>query len=247
MVAQSGFMRAAGLVLGAMLLVSVAQTRADEIKAKPATVQFGAEDKQEEQGRTCSLLTTIVDPSRPEVVNLRLFHVLSPTALYFGFSIDVGEMRYRNGKPVGRENVTLASGDVTTDSFDSDGRMYGAPVRGGGVIKSTTDAETARTLWLGVLSGSFALRMRRATSGAQPRTYLVSTPPSREALGRYLACSLAIRDLALGDPASPEFYAKVRKGGAGFSEPLKVPASPDHPIATVIPPVSEEGPLVGNR
>jgi hypothetical protein len=81
----------------------------------------------------------------------------------------------------------------------------------------------------------------------QPRTYVISTPPSREALGKYLACSLAIRDTALGDLKSQDFYSKVRRGGPGFTEPMKMPATPDHPLATVMPPVSEEGPLVGKR
>ncbi len=234
-------------IVGLACLVTVAQTKADEIKAKAATVQFAYEDKQDAQGRVCNLLTKIVDPSRPEVVNLRFFHALSSTALAFGFSLDAGDMRYRSGKPAGLDKVALASGDVSTGSFNSDGRMYGGPARGGGVLKSTMDQETARTLWLGVLSGDFSIHLRRATPGAQPRTYAISTPPSREALSGYLACSMEIRDVALGDPASPDFYAKVRKGGPGFTEPLEVPVSANHPIATIIPPVSEEGPLVGTR
>lgn len=235
------------LVLGLLCSIGVAATRADEITAKPGAVRFDAEDKQGAQARTCSLLMTIMDPSRPEVVNFQLVHVLSPTTLFFGFSLDIGDMRYRDDKPAGLHKVALASGDVNTGAFASEGRMYGGRVSDGRIAKSTMDQETARSLWEGVLSGNFAIHLLRATPGAQPRTYVVSTPPSREALGKYLACSLEIRDIALGQPASPDFYARVRQGGPGFTEPMTVPASSNHPFASVIPPVSEEGPLVGKR
>src|SRR5438874_13003660 len=148
-------------------------------------------------------------------------------------------MRYQDGLPAGLDKVAMATGDISSGSFSSEGSMYGGPVPDGGVLKSTLDHDTARKLWLGVLAGNFSLHFLRATPGARPRTYVISTPPSREALSNYLACSLEIRDLALGQPASPDFYAKVRKGGVGFTEPMNMPITPDHPYATVLPPVSE--------
>jgi hypothetical protein len=47
-------------------LLTVVQTKADEIRAKNDTVQFDFEEKADAQGRTCNLMTMIVDPGRPE-------------------------------------------------------------------------------------------------------------------------------------------------------------------------------------
>jgi hypothetical protein len=228
-------------------LLIVGQTNADEINVENDTVQFDAEVKKDTQARTCNLMTMIVDKARPEVVNFRIIHALSPQAIFLGFSLDVGDMRYQNGLPAGLDHAVLARGDVSTGSFSSEGRMYGGPTPDGGILKSTMDQETATNLWLGVLSGHFSLHLLRATPGAQPRTYQIATPPSRDALGKYLACSLEIQDVALGQPRSPDAYAKIRDGGPGITEPKKMPITPDHPYASVLPPVSEEGPLVGKR
>jgi hypothetical protein len=96
---------------------TVEQTEADEFKVKSDTVQFDFEARADVQGRTCNLMTMIVDPSRPEVVNFRVIHTLSPIALFFGYSLDVGDMRYQNGLPIGLDHVVLARGDVSTGSF----------------------------------------------------------------------------------------------------------------------------------
>jgi hypothetical protein len=229
------------------IVFTVEQTEADEFKVKSDTVQFDFEAKADVQGRTCNLMTMIVDPSRPEVVNFRVIHTLSPIALFFGYRLDVGDMRYQNGLPIGLDHVVLARGDVSTGSFSSEGSMYGGPAPDGGILKSTLDEQTAGKLWRGILSGDFAIHLLRATPGAQSRTYAIATPPPREALGKYLACSIEIRDVALGSPGSPDLYAKIRRGGPGFTEPRNRPVTPDHPYASTIPPLAEEGPLVGKR
>ena len=95
-------------------LLPAVQSKADQIRVKSDTVRFGAEDKQDSQGHTCNLMTMIMDQSRPEVVNFRVIHTLSPTALFFGFSLDVGDMRYQNGLPAGLDKIALANGDVST-------------------------------------------------------------------------------------------------------------------------------------
>ena len=224
----------------ACLLVS-AQSTADEIRVKIDTIRFDAEDKQDDQSRVCGLMTMIVDQSRPEALNFRVIHTISPKSLFFGFSLDVGDIHYQNGLYAGLDKIILASGDVSTGAFNSQGRMYGGQTSDGGVLKSTMDEETARMLWLGVLSGDFSIHLLRATPGAEPRTYVISTAPSPDALSKYLACSVEIRDIALGKLASPDFYAKVRHGGPGFTEPMRTSQ-----LGT-IPPLSEEGPLVGKR
>jgi hypothetical protein len=230
------------VMLGLACLLTVAETKADEIRAKNETVQFDFEAKADVQGRTCNLMAMILDPSRPEVVNFRIIHALSPMALFFGFSLDVGDMRYQNGLPAGVDHAVLARGDVSAGSFSSEGSMYGGPAPDGGIVKSTMDGETAGKLWQGILSGNFSIHLLRATPGAKPRTYVVSETPTREALSKYLACSTEISDVALGNGASPDLYARIRQGGPGITEPT--PGSSGH---SVIPPLSRQTPLVGKR
>ena len=102
---------------------------ADEFRAQPDSVQFDFEQKGDAQNRTCNLMTMITDPSRPEVVNFRIIHALSPTTLFFGYSLDVGDMRYQNGLPAGLDHVALARGEVSTKDFSSEGSMYGGRPR----------------------------------------------------------------------------------------------------------------------
>jgi hypothetical protein len=229
------------------LLLALGQARADDIKVKNDTVQFDAENKQDAQGHTCNLMAMIVDPSRPEAVNFRLIHALSPQALFFGFSLDVGDMRYQNGLPAGLNKVALASGDISTTSFSSDGRMYGGPAPDGGISKSTMDKATAENLWQDFLTGKFSIHFRRANANAQPRTYIIDKPIPAESLSKYLACRTEIEDIALGTPRNPDQYAKISRGGPGITEPMKMEKTPDHPISSIIPPLSEEPPIVGKR
>jgi hypothetical protein len=215
--------------------------KADESRAKPDTVQFDFEEKRDGQNRTCNLMTMIMDPSRPGVVNFRVIHALSPTALFLGFSLDVGDMRYQRGVPAGLNQIALAHGDVSTSDFNSEGSMYGGPIQAGGVFKSTMDGETAGRLWRGIVAGDFSLRFVRATAGAQPRTYVITKAPSSAPLGHFLACSAEITDIALGKSPDPDLYERMRRGGPGITEPM--PTS----RGTVIPPVSLQSPLVGKR
>jgi hypothetical protein len=145
-----------------------------------------------------------------------------PKALFFGFSLDVGDMRYQNGLPAGVDRAALARGDVSTGSFSSQGSMYGGPAPDGSVLKSTLDQDTARKLWQGVPSGDFSIHLLRATQGAQPRTYVVSTPPPRGPLANYLACSAEIMNIALGKPLPPTAYDNLRRGGPGVTESYTV-------------------------
>jgi len=214
---------------------------ADEFRAQPDSVQFDFEQKGDAQNRTCNLMTIITDPSRPEVVNFRIIQALSPTTLFFGYSLDVGDMRYQNGLPAGLDHVALARGEVSTKDFSSEGSMYGGPTPDGGILKSTLDQQPVGNLWQGIVAGDFSLHLLRATPGAQPRTYVIAKAPSPGPLAQYLACSTEISDIALGQLGRPDLYARIRHGGPGFTEPLHT----DH--GTVIPPLELQSPLVGKR
>jgi hypothetical protein len=236
-------------LLAALFVIPLMITHAaaDEIRVKPETLQFNGEDKQDAQARTCSLMMTIADTSRPEVVNFRVIHALSPQAISFGFGLNVDDTRYQNGRPTGLTKATLTSGDVTLPSFSSQGTMTGGPTPDGGVLKSTLDKDTASKLWHAVLFGNYTLHTVRVSAGAAPRDYVISTPPSRDAIGNYLACSLEIRDIASGAPKSPELYASARKGGPGITEALEVVPAPGSSMPSMIQPLVEQGPFVGKR
>lgn len=137
-------MRARGCIGLALCLLLIESASADEFRARPDSVQFDFEQKGDAQNRTCNLMTMIMDQSRPEVVSFRIIHALSPTTLFFGYSLDVGDMRCQNGLPAGLDQVALARGDVGTKDFSSEGSMYGGPIPGGGILKSTLDQQTAR-------------------------------------------------------------------------------------------------------
>lgn len=234
-------MRARCCIGLALYLLLIESASADEFRARSDSVQFDFEQKGDAQNRTCNLMTMIMDPSRPEVVNFRIIHALSPTTLFFGYSLDVGDMRYQNGLPAGFNRVALAHGDVGTKDFSSEGSMHGGPTPDGRILKSTLDQQTAENLWRGIVAGDFSLHLLRATPGAQPRTYVIAKAPSRGPLAQYLACSDEISNIALGQPANPDLYARIRHGGPGFTEPLHT----DH--GTVIPPLADQSPLVGKR
>jgi len=225
----------------ALYLLLIESASADEFRARPDSVQFDFEQKGDAQNRTCNLITMIMDPSRPEIVNFRIIHALSATTLFFGYSLDVGDMRYQNGLPAGLDQVALARGDVGTKDFSSEGSMYGGPTPEGGILKSTLDQQAVGNLSQGIVAGDFSLHLLRATPGAQPRTYVIAKAPSPGPLAQYLACSTEISDIALGQPARPDLYVRIRHGGPGFTEPLHTYHG------TVIPPLELQSPLVGRR
>ena len=67
------------LLSGTIAAFALAATpvHGETIKVADSTVQFDFEKKVDAYGITCNLITMIVDPVRPEVVNLRIIEALS--------------------------------------------------------------------------------------------------------------------------------------------------------------------------
>src|SRR5215831_9139311 len=110
------------LLLGTVTAFALAATpvHSATIKVSDSSVEFDFEKKIDAYGITCNLITMIVDPARPEVVNLRIIEALStanPRAIFFAYSLDVGEMRYVNGMPTRLTWTPLSSGDISVGSF----------------------------------------------------------------------------------------------------------------------------------
>jgi hypothetical protein len=212
------------------------------IKAADSTVEFDFEKKIDAHGITCNLMTMIVDPARPEVVNLRIIEALStanPREIVLAYSLDVGDMHYVNGMTTGLTWTALKNGDIRIGSFSTVGSFYGGAVDGG-VLKSTVDQATATAMWDGLRSGSFSIQFQRASAGAPQNTYIVTKPISRDALARYLACRTEIDSLALGrGELDRETYDRISRGGPGITEDQRT----DH--GTIIPALVSEHPLVG--
>ena len=81
------------LLLGSIAVFALAATPVHGATNKVAdsTVQFDFEEKVDAYGITCNLITMIVDPARPEVVNLRLIEALStanPREIFLAYSLD---------------------------------------------------------------------------------------------------------------------------------------------------------------
>jgi hypothetical protein len=212
------------------------------IKAADSTVAFDFEEKIDANGITCNLITMIVDPTRPEVVNLRIIEALStvnPRAIFLAYSLDVGDIRYDNGMPAGLTWTTLNQGDISSGSFSTVGSFYGG-VANGGVLKSTVDQATATAMWDGLRSGSFSIQFQRASTGAPQNTYIITKPISRDALARYLACRAQIYSRALGrGELERETYGRISRGGPGITEDQRTDNG------TIIPALVHEHPLVG--
>src|SRR5215472_12873321 len=67
------------LLLGTVTAFALAATpvHSATIKVSDSSVEFDFEKKSDAYGITCNLITMIVDPARPEVVNLRIIEALS--------------------------------------------------------------------------------------------------------------------------------------------------------------------------
>ena len=232
------------LLLGTVAAFALAATAVygATIKVPDSTVEFDFEKKSDAYGITCNLITMIVDPARPEVVNLRIIEALStanPRAIFLAYSLDVGEMRYVNGMPTGLTWTRLNNGDISIGSFSTVGSFYGGAADGG-VLKSTVDQATATAMWDGLRSGSFSIQFQRASRGAPQNTYIITKPISRDALARYLACRTQITSLALGKgELDRETYDRISRGGPGITEDQRT----DH--GTIMPALVNEHPLVG--
>jgi len=232
------------LLLGTVTAFALAATpvHGAAIKVSDSSVEFDFEKKIDAHGITCNLITMIVDPARPEVVNLRIIEALStanPRAIFLAYSLDVGEMRYVNGMPTGLTWTPLNNGDISIGSFSTVGSFYGGAADGG-VLKSTVDQATATAMWDGLRSGSFSIQFQRASRGAPQNTYIITKPISRDALARYLACRTHITSLALGKgELDRETYDRISRGGPGITEDQRT----EH--GTIIPALVNEHPLVG--
>jgi hypothetical protein len=226
----------------AAFALATAPVHGATIKAADSTVEFDFDKKIDAYGITCNLMTMIVDPARTEVVNLRIIEGLStanPREIFLAYSLDVGDMRYVNGKTTGLTWTPLRNGDISIGSFSTVGSFYGGAVDGG-VLKSTVDQATATAMWDGLRSGSFSIQFQRASAGAPQNTYIITKPISREALARYLACRTEIDSLALGrGELDRETYDRISRGGPGITEDRRT----DH--GTIIPALVNEHPLVG--
>jgi hypothetical protein len=212
------------------------------IKVADSTVRFDFENKIDANGITCNLITMIVDPTRREVVNLRIIEALStvnPRAIFLAYSLDVGDIRYVDGMPAGLTWTPLKNGDVSIGSFTTVGSFHGGAADGG-VLKSTTDQATATEMWDGLRSGSFSIQFQHASAGAPQNTYIITKPISRDALARYLACRTQIVSLALGrGELDRETYDRISRGGPGITEDQRTDRG------TIIPALVNEHPLVG--
>lgn len=212
------------------------------IKAADSTVRFDFEKKIDANGITCNLITMIVDPTRREVVNLRIIEVLStvnPRAIFLAYSLDVGDIRYVNGIPAGLTWTPLNNGDISIGSYSTVGSFYGGAADGG-VLKSTANQATATAMWDGLRSGSFSIQFQRASAEAPQDTYIITKPISRDALARYLACRTQIVSLALGrGELDRETYDRISRGGPGITEDQRTD------YGTIIPALVNEHPLVG--
>ena len=232
------------LLLGTIAAFALAATpvHGATIKVADSAVQFDFEKKVDAYGITCNLITMIVDPARPEVVNLRIIEALSmanPREIFLAYSLDVSDMRYVNGMPTGLSWTPLSSGDISVGSFSTVGRFYGG-ADNGGVLKSTVDQATATAMWDGLRSGSFSIQFQRALAGAPQNIYIITKPISRDALARHLACRTQIASFALGrGELDRDTNDRISRGGPGITEDQRT----DH--GTIIPALVNEPPIVG--
>jgi hypothetical protein len=177
----------AAVLLGLILVAVVLPCAAEEIT--PLGTEWSFERKAGSGAQTCNLILTMVNiPASPESVNVHFIVGAMGNASVYGFTLDVGDMFFKNGQPERIDKVPIQSAQFLSQAFNSPGRMFAADAGDGGIMISTRDPNTAAEFLKVVLGGDFKIAFKR-DGGTVSRLYAVHQRASPADLSQYAACA----------------------------------------------------------
>jgi hypothetical protein len=121
--------RGAFMLCLATATIASGPAAADTVQTGANDVRFDFELKDDSGARTCNLETLVLVP--PEAINFRLIFGFpkSRETSFYAFSIDAGNMRFRNGRPEGLDPVKVTAADVSAAHFNSAETCNSHPAR----------------------------------------------------------------------------------------------------------------------
>jgi hypothetical protein len=153
--------------------------RSDTLVGK--SVDYNVEVKRDRTAASCALLISIDNlPASPEVANFRALVTVGidpHTAVFVGFSLDVGNYRFSQGQPTGIDVTKLAKAVFVSKDFNSAGRLFATDFKDGGRGALTRDETNGDAFLTALWSGDFDISFV-AQDGSEERTYhLADSPP----------------------------------------------------------------------
>ena len=179
-------------VLLAFFLLCAMSTSAETLT--PKYLAYEVEVKHDNVAKSCHLVLLLNNIPAPEIVNLKLFAARKrrDNVIFFGLSLDVGELTFVNGLPSKTNMVLLSKASFDSPSFSSAGRLNGGPIEDGGVLLSTAEPETGRQLVASFLRGLFSISFVRKGS-VSSRTYVISQAPPVDDQNQFRGCLTALQ------------------------------------------------------
>jgi hypothetical protein len=159
-------------------------------------LEYRFESEESAISKSCRVSLALINLSAPEGVNFKLLAVRGKVqkVTFIGFSLDVGDMVFVNGLPMGMQKATLSSAVYESSSFTSAGRLNGGPIDDGGIMVTTGDMGTADAFLGSFWDGSFTLSFVR-TGTTTTRSYQVTTAPPSDVRKRFFECISTFRGL----------------------------------------------------
>jgi hypothetical protein len=174
------------LVLAAIILnVLTNASSAETLIAND--VVYDTEAKDEPATLSCKIYLVITHS--PEVVAFRLLFLFqkNPPTPIVGFNMDLGDMKFSDGKPTNVDRAPLQAAAFSSNTFSSPGRLNGGPLKDGGVMYTTLSSEDGRGFLSAFSKGQFDISFARKGSSFD-RTYRVAEPPGADILQRFRKC-----------------------------------------------------------
>ena len=174
-------------MLSFAVLVHAADCYAEEIR--PAATEWSFERKTGGGAETCNLILSMVNvPVSPESVNVHFLVGGMGNVSAYGFTVDVGDMFFSNGRPQRIDKVPIQSAALLSEMFNSPGRMYSTDAGDGGLMIATPDPMIALQFLAVAIGGDFRIAFTR-DGGRVSREYIVHQQPSPADLQQFSACT----------------------------------------------------------
>ncbi|HXL69345.1 MAG TPA: hypothetical protein VN930_11380 [Xanthobacteraceae bacterium] len=170
---------------GANFHVAVADT------VVPRTIEYGYEVTTDANSKACRIILLLSDSSFPESVKFQFWigrQRLQGRALdTAGFTIDVIDLKFANGQPIGSQAVDLSSANFVSPTFSSAGRFHMTTLGDGGLSAATSDLQSANAFFNALVVGTYEVSFARKGLSTI-RTHKVNKAPSPDIVQQFTEC-----------------------------------------------------------
>jgi hypothetical protein len=141
---------------------------------------------------SCVIRLTSLSTTRPEFFNFRsgVWFGKPNGALYSGFTLDVGNLLYQNGRPASTTRSLISAALFSSNTFNSRGVLYDVNMQDGGRGQMTQDPKIGTDFLSAVYAGDYYLSFSMV--GVEQRTYHVIPGPSGDVLKGFQSCTNAL-------------------------------------------------------